>query len=80
MKRVLICSFCVLLSVAMIVFAVASLLDALPKEGKWKGVITQYKPAYPLQPYLISLFYIIGQISILIDVPVLCMTIREEYY
>lgn len=80
MKRVLICAACVFLSVAMIAFALISLFDALPKEGKWKGVITQYKAAYPAQPILIILSYLLGHASLLIDVPILCMTIREEYY
>ena len=79
MKRVLICAICVLLSIAMIVFALWSLFDNLPKSGKWKGVITQYKQAYPGQLALIILFLIVGHFSLLIDVPFLVMSIREEY-
>ena len=80
LKRVIICAICVVLAVAMIAFALFSLFDNLPKEGKWKGVITQYKQAYQGQLALIILFLIVGHIMLLIGVPFLCMTIREEFY
>ena len=79
MKRVIFCALCVLLSIAMIAFALFSLFDNLPKEGRWKGVITQYKQAYPGQLALIIIFLILGHVLLLIGVPVLCMTIREEF-
>ena len=79
MKRVLLSSICVLLAIAMIAFALFSLFDNLPKEGKWKGVITQYKQAYPGQLALIIIFLIVGHMMLLVGVPILAMTIREEY-
>ena len=80
MKRVLICSICVVLCIAMIVFALYSLFDNLPKEGKWEGVITQYRQAYPGQLFLILTFLIVGHVGLLIGVPILVMVIREEYF
>ena len=80
MKRVIIWAVCVVLCIAMIAFALYSLFDNLPKEGKWKGVITQYRQAYPGQLILIIIFLIVGHVGLLISVPILVMTIREEYY
>lgn len=80
MTRLIIWIVCVVLAVAMIAFALYSLFDNLPKEGKWKGVITQYKEAYNGQLILIIFFLIVGHVLLLIAVPLLVMTIRELFF
>ena len=79
MKRLIIWIVIVVLAVAMIAFALYSLFDNLPKEGRWKGVITQYKQAYEGQLVLIIFFLIIGHALLLVGVPFLAMAIREEF-
>lgn len=66
------------LSVGSLVFAVASLVSGLPKEGALKGSIRGFKPLYTNQGLFILIAFAVGALLFLGGIYVLILGMREE--
>ncbi|MBQ5960204.1 MAG: hypothetical protein IJL53_06010 [Firmicutes bacterium] len=69
----------ILLGVGAFAFDVISVKNALPTEGKWKGVIFQFHPAYPQQGLVIILVGIVGAFLLIAGIIYLVVILKQDY-
>ena len=79
-SRLIIGIVLILIAAIALVFIVRSVHDSLPKKGKWKGNIHQFKPTYPGEGLVIILVGIAGAMSFLGGIYLTIVALREDIW
>ncbi|MDO4834840.1 MAG: hypothetical protein Q4B07_00080 [Clostridia bacterium] len=79
-SRLIIGIVLILIAAIALVFIVRSVHDSLPKEGKWKGNIHQFKPTYNGEGLVIILVGIAGAMSFLGGIYLTIVALREDIW
>ena len=70
----------ILVAIIILVFVVRAVYNGLPEEGKWKGNIKQWKPAYNGEGLVIILVGIAGALCFIGGIHLTIIALREDIW